>query len=92
MEEQEYEISLVFSNTRDEMITFYLEPWGEYYEMEPRVLFTLVLRSPIKPSPPNETVIVNSDVDCLTVFAWRGCVATLFRNGEMLGPSQRTRF
>lgn len=92
MEEQEYEISMVFSNTRDEVITFYLEPWGEYYEMEPRITFTLVLRSPIQPTPPRETVIIKYEIDGLTVWAWRGCVATLFRDGEMLGPSQRTRF
>lgn len=36
MQEHEYEVSLVLSNTHDIPLTLIIEPWGEPYEMAPQ--------------------------------------------------------
>jgi len=77
---QENEVSILVSNSRERTITFVLEPWGEIYPMEPGVIFTLVFRSPIQGS-----VEVDDGVDSITVYAWKGCTATLFQDGEEVG-------
>ncbi len=84
-QEQEYEVSLVLTNSRDTMLPFALEPWGFVYEMEPQAQYTLVFRSTVQPSPPN-TVEVEYAPDHITVYAWDGCLFAVLKNGEVLPP------
>jgi len=82
----EYEVSMMMSNSREITITFVLEPWGEIYTMEPRARFTLLLRSPIQGA-----VEIDDGVDSMTVYAWEGCTAALFQDGEELGAGTSPR-
>ncbi|GCE20850.1 hypothetical protein [Dictyobacter kobayashii] len=86
----EHEVSLTISNEREATISFILEPWGEIYPMEPQTKFTVYFRSHIAPSSPH-TVEVTYGVDQITVYAWEGCTATLFQNGEELGAGAAPR-
>ena len=77
---QEHEVSMMISNLRERTISFILEPWGEIYPMEPRARFTLLLRGPIQGH-----VEIDDGGNSITVYAWEGCTATLFQNGEEVG-------
>lgn len=83
---QEHEVPMMVSNSRERTITFVLEPWGEIYTMEPRARFTLLLRSPIQGA-----VEIDDGVDSMTVYAWEGCPAALFRDGEEVGAGTSPR-
>jgi hypothetical protein len=83
---QEHEVSVMVSNSRERTITFVLEPWGEIYTMEPRVRFTLLLRSSIQGA-----VEIDDGVDRMTMYAWEGCTAALFQDGEELGAGTSPR-
>ncbi len=84
-QEQEYEVSMMLTNSRETKFTFALEPWGFVYEMEPQAQYLLVFRSNIQPSPPN-TVEVEYAADHIIVYAWDGCRFAVFKNGEVLPP------
>lgn len=85
MQEQEYEISIMLTNSRDSTLTFILEPWGFIYEMQPQAKYTVCFRSPIQPSPPN-IVEVEYAADSITVYAWDGCLFAVFQNDTVLPP------
>ncbi|GCE20904.1 hypothetical protein [Dictyobacter kobayashii] len=86
----EYEVSLTFSNEREAATSFILEPWGEIYRMEPHTKLTVCFCSLIPPSSPH-TVEVEYGVNQITVYAWEGCTAALFQNGEELGTDIESR-
>jgi hypothetical protein len=85
MQEQEYEIAIIVSNTHDTNLTFVIEPWGFVYDMSPQASYTVVFRSLVQPVPPN-TVEVEYGVDSIIVYAWDGCLFAVFENGEVLPP------
>lgn len=78
--QNQYEIWATFTNTQNASIDFMLEPWGEVYTMESQATFKLFLQSNVK-STPIKSLAVLYDVGSLTVYAWEGCIASLF-NGE----------
>ena len=73
MQVQEYEVSIILSNSRETQFTFVLEPWGRVNEMEPRASYTVCFRSTVEPSPPNSVEVEYAE-DRVTVFAWDGCL------------------
>jgi hypothetical protein len=77
---QMYEVKMEFFNAQDTMITFFLEPFGTFYPMEPDATFELTLRGPIQ-----GTVEIKYSYNSLTVYTWSGSTdATLFHNKEEL--------
>ncbi|BCL80553.1 hypothetical protein ccbrp13_30180 [Ktedonobacteria bacterium brp13] len=78
---QEYEVSLRFVNEQKALTTFILEPWGEIYTMEPDVTWLLTLQSAIAPVGSNAIEVMYS-INCITVYGWEGCTATLYQDGE----------
>jgi hypothetical protein len=61
--------------------------------IEPRVTWIVVLRSFISPVGLHRTEVVYG-IDCITVYGWQGCTATLFQNGEEIpkdGLGERSR-
>ena len=85
MQEHEYEVSLVLSNTRETPITLIVEPWGAMYEMVPQEKYLLCFRSFFPPSSP-QAVEIEYALDGLTVYAWDGCLFALYYQGEVLSP------
>lgn len=85
MQDNEYEVSLGLSNTHGVPITLIIEPWGEVYEMVPNKKYTICFRSPFPPSSPHEIEVVYAP-DSITVYAWDGCLFTLFSQGEIISP------
>jgi hypothetical protein len=85
MQEQEYEVSMVLSNTRDTSITLIVEPWGEIYEMVPHEKYILCFRSPLPPSSP-QAVEIEYALDSFTVYAWDGCLFAFSHNGQIVSP------
>jgi|GraSoi_2013_60cm_1033757.scaffolds.fasta_scaffold54329_2 hypothetical protein len=85
MQEHEYEVSMVLSNTRDTPITLIVEPWGALYEMVPQEKYLLCFRSPFPPSSP-QAVEIEYALDGFTVYAWDGCLFALYHHGEVLSP------
>jgi len=85
MQEHEYEVSMVLSNTRDTPITLIVEPWGALYEMGPQEKYLLCFRSPFPPSSP-QAVEIEFALDGFTVYAWDGCLFALYHHGEVLSP------
>lgn len=81
-----YEVSMMISNSRDTTITFILEPWGTFYAMEPHATLTLVLRGSMQGA-----IEVEDGLDSMTVYAWEGCTAALFQDGEELGAGTSLR-
>jgi hypothetical protein len=85
MQEHEYEVSMVLSNTRDTSITLIMEPWGALYEMGPQEKYLLCFRSPFPPSSP-QAVEIEFALDEFTVYARDGCLFALYHQGEVLSP------
>lgn len=79
MQEHEYEIAIVVSNTRKSSFPLVLEPWGAQANC------TVVFRSSVPPTPPN-TVEVEYAADSITVWAWDGCRYAVYHDGEVLPP------
>ncbi len=77
---QEYEVSMMVSNSREITITFVLEPWGTFYAMEPHATFTLVLRGSMQGA-----IEVEDGLESITVYAWTGCTdAVLSHSGKIV--------
>lgn len=85
MQEQEFEVSIIVSNSRETPLTFILEPWGRAYEMEPHTSYTICFRSTVEPSPPNIAEVEYAE-DRVTVYAWDGCLCAVYQNGNVLPP------
>lgn len=78
-----YETWATFTNTQEVSIIFMLEPWGEVYTMESQTTFKLLLQSSIKPTS-IKSLAVLYDIGSLTVYAWEGCIASLFDGEKQL--------
>ena len=74
-------------NARAVPVEFYLEPWGEAYDMPPAAVFVIVARSPQGDAPLE--VLVGDDR--ITVWAGPGTVATLWHEGAELGAGNGPR-
>lgn len=73
-------VSVRITNGRTELITFYLEPWGESYPMPPRESFEVRVTG-----PGSGTLEVEFAEDHATVWAWAGSVARVFHGAQELG-------
>jgi hypothetical protein len=73
-------------NARDVPIRFYLEPWGEEFEMPPAAVFVLDARGP--QADPLEVLVGD---DQITVWAGPGAVVTLWHDGAELGAGHGPR-
>ncbi len=73
-------------NSRDVAIKFYLEPWGEEYEMPPGAVFHVEARGP--QGDALEVAIADQQI---TVWGWPESVVTLFHEGAELGAGRRGR-
>jgi hypothetical protein len=85
MQEQEYEVAILVSNTHDTNFTLALEPWGFVYEMSPQASYTVVFRSLVQPVPPN-IVEVEYGANNIIIYGWDGCLFAVYHNGEVLSP------
>jgi hypothetical protein len=73
-------------NARDVPIKFYLEPWGEAYDMPPAAVFVVVARG-----PQADTLDILLGDDEMTVWAGPGTVVTLWHDGAELGVGHGSR-
>jgi hypothetical protein len=73
-------------NSRDVAIKFYLEPWGEEYEMPPGAVFHVVARG-----PEGDALEVAIADEQITVWGWPESVVTLFHEGAELGAGRWER-
>ena len=78
-----HEVWATFTNERNIDIIFVLEPWGDTYTMPPHTTFKLFLRATIAPSPTKSLEVEYGDTS-LTVYAWEGCIASLFHGDKEL--------
>lgn len=75
-----HEVKMAFLNSLDTAITFFLEPFGVFYPMEPGETFMVTLQGPIQGN-----VEVKYDLHGITIYAWSGSTdAILSCNGEEL--------
>ncbi len=70
-------------NSHAVAIKFYLEPWGEEYEMPPGAVFQVVARG-----PQGDALEVAIADEQITVWGWPGSVVTLFHEGTELGAGR----
>lgn len=76
----EHIVTIRLLNSRSIGIKFYLEPWGEEYEMPPDATFDVVAKG-----PQGGSLEVEFGDDHITVYGWAGSVVSLFHNGTELG-------
>lgn len=70
-------------NSRDVSIKFYLESWGEEYEMPAGAVFHVVGRG-----PQGDALEVAIADEQITVWGWPGSVVTLSHEGAELGAGR----
>jgi len=73
-------------NSREVPLTFYLEPWGEAYDMPPAAIFEVVARGPA-----GDGLEVAIAEEHITVWGWPGSVLRVFSNGTELGAGKWER-
>ena len=78
-------VMLLITNAKAYGVTFHLEPWGEWYEMESGQRFTVVIEG--SPTPP-EIVCTETEI-----FFWAGADTHvhLYNDTQELGWSIRGR-
>jgi hypothetical protein len=79
--------SLRLTNERTSMLTCFLEPWGEQYEVPAETTIVAVAKGPVG----GALDLVLCD-DSITLYGWGGSVVTLYReDGRPLGPGEAGR-
>ena len=73
-------------NARPNSVSFYLEPWGDVYEMTPGAKFTLVATG-----PPGGDLEVEVADEGITVWGWPGSVVKVFCGDSELGAGPEGR-
>ena len=62
-------------NSKQQNLTFFLEPWGDEYEMRPEDRFVLLFYGP---NPGDPEVVVSEDG--VTVWGWTGSTVRVIKN------------
>jgi len=74
-------VELRVYNDYDNKIQFWLEPWGEFWDMEPKIFFNIIAKGP---DIPNLEILYRKD--CIIVVGWSGSVLWIYdKNGVELG-------
>jgi hypothetical protein len=74
------EITLRITNSKQNDVSFVMEPWGEVYPFAPGDDLVVIFRSPA-----NDVAEIDFGDDTVTAYGWPGSTVQLFRNGEELG-------
>jgi hypothetical protein len=78
------DINLRVNNSKQHPVKFYLEPWGEEFDLAAGEEIVVRLSGP-EPAVPEVDVAQES----ITVWAWSGSTVRLFQRDEELGVSPR---
>jgi hypothetical protein len=80
------ELSLRVVNSRDETLSFVLEPWGDVHDFGPGDQITLVFQG-----PPGDVPEVDVTNEAVTVYGWTGSTVQLYRTGVEIGDGEPER-
>jgi len=72
-----YTTSINITNSSDEIVAFFLEPWGERMEMMPGATFVVVAEADIEGS-----FEIDYGVNEITVWGWPTSSVKVFLNGN----------
>ena len=73
---KDYEVTLRFSNSTPNAVTFILEPWGEVYDFASGTGISVHFSADRVGEP--EVVVGDGTIE---VYGWTGCTFTLLRDG-----------
>jgi len=74
--------TITYKNSSSRKVSIILEPWAEEYGIEPLVSVEIVGRG----EPPTEGIEIESHDDTLIIYAWRGTILEVFKDGVLLDP------
>lgn len=77
------EMCVSIRNTCDELLAFFLEPWGEEYSIPSDCEFVVLGRGPREGSG----LWIEYGEKTITVTGWTGSIVQVFSEGQALGGS-----
>ncbi len=72
---------LRIGKTTADVVLFFLEPWGEEYNMPPGVTFDVVAKG-----PDGDDLELHYGERRITLYGWTGSIVRVFKDGIELGP------
>ena len=73
------------TNTRNQEISFCLEPWGEIYPWPPNTDIDIVAYGP--EDHPGDLLVITLEETCVSAWAWPGSTVSIFQGGNELGDA-----
>lgn len=86
LDDDAYQMAVLIENESDHEMTFYLEPWGEWYPFPAGTSIRAVAYGP----PGGELHLLHG-YERIEVWGWAGSTVDLWQDGVALGPGASGR-